>query len=398
MKVTAYNPEVDHLEKAYIASYADAGATSLVLTNNNGFSNTDKILIGRMGQERSEIGTISGAISGNTNITVSATDFPHNVDDPVYKLEWDQIKFYRATSISGTYSSIATVDIDVDNEEGVTTYDDSGWDSSYYYKIAYYNSVTTNESELSDPIAATGYEELTAGDVIERHVRRVRDHGYAVLSEQEYLDIMDEVNKDLITQARKPWDFLKRSTTLSTTASQGYVSLSTITRLWKINFVTYDYLHGGTNRTWSFEKTGDRQNHVLSHKEFINRYENGNWTDSDDIRDIAFDRENDRILIGPSPATSRTNVLTVHYWKDFDPINSLGDIIETPNYLIYLYKMRAEFYYAKAETDGSFYKLAKEWETKYGAEIIKMQRYNKIDAGSSEQFKGPKGYRRRYYL
>lgn len=399
MKITAYNPEVDDLEKAYIADYADAGSTTLVLTNNDRFANTDKILIGRMGQERSEIQAINGAISGDTNISVSATDFPHDVDDPVYKLAWDQVRFYRSTTgISGTYSLLTTVDIDVDNEDNVTSYDDSGWDSSYYYKIAYYNSVSTDESTLSDPIAATGYEELTAGDVIDKHVRRVRDHGYSVLSIDEYLDIMDEVGKDLQTQSRRPWDFLKTSALLSTTQNQKYIDLSTVTDLWKVNFITYDYIHGGQTRTWAFDNTNSNRDRILTHKEFINKYNNGNWTASDDIIDIAFDRENNRLLIGPAPATSRSNVVTLHYWKNFTTINSVGDIIETPNYLIYLYKLRAEYYAAKAETDNSFLRLAERYELKYGAEVIKMQRANKLDVGSQEQFKGPQGYRRRYHL
>lgn len=392
MKITAHNPEVDALEKAYIASDVTAGDTSLVLTNNQGFANTDKVLIGGMGEERSEIQAINGAISGDTDISISATDFPHNVDDPVYKLQYDQAKFYRSTTgIDGTYSALATVDIDVDNEDQVTQYEDSSWDAAYFYKVSYVNSVASTESELSDPISAVGYSELTAGDVIDKHIRKVRDRGYAVLGVEEYLDIMDEVNKDLITQARKPWDFLKAFIKLSTVADQNYVDYSVATDLWKIDYISYDYSIGGSDRTWTMDD-------LLIHKEWINKYANDRWTSSDDLIDIGIDTRQKRLLLGPSPRTTQANVITLYYWKDFTRINSLGDIIETPNDLIYLYKMREEFYRAKAETDSSYLRLAKEFEAKYGSEIVKMQRTNNIDGGSLMQFKGPKGYKRRYTL
>lgn len=392
MKITAHNPEVDALEKAYIASDVDAGDTSLVLTNNDGFANTDKVLIGRMGEERSEIQAINGAISGDTNISISATDFPHNVDDPVYKLQYDQVKFYRSTTgIDGTYSALGTVEIDVDNEDKITQYEDSSWDAAYFYKVSYVDSVAATESELSDPISAVGYSELTVGDVIDKHVRKVRDRGYSILGEEEYIDIVNEVNKDLITQARKPWDFLKTNISLSTVAGQNYIDYSVATDLWKIDYITYDYTIGSTDRTWTMDD-------LLIHKEWIARYANGNWTDSDELIDIGIDTRAKKFLLGPSPRTTQSNVMELYYWKDFTRVNSLGDTIETPNDLIYLYKFREEFYRAKAETDSSFLRLAKEFEAKYGSEIVKMQRTNNIDGGSLMQFKGPKGYRRRYKL
>jgi len=67
---------------------------------------------------------------------------------------YDKIKFYRATSQTGTYSLIATQDIDQttisDNSPGYTKYDEASGTTSMWYKVSFYNSSSGIESNLSD--------------------------------------------------------------------------------------------------------------------------------------------------------------------------------------------------------------------------------------------------------
>lgn len=61
---------------------------------------------------------------------------------------FDQIKIYRSNTEEGSYSLIGTVDI----SSGTSTdYTDTTGSASYWYKVTYYNSVTTDESDYSDP-------------------------------------------------------------------------------------------------------------------------------------------------------------------------------------------------------------------------------------------------------
>lgn len=389
MKITAYNPEVEHLEKTYLSDSEDSGVTSITVKNNDNFSANDKIMIGRMGQERTEVVTVS-ALSGETGLTISATDFNHESDDPVYNIEYDQVKFYKASSENGTYNLAATLDVDVDNESLTTVYDDSSATATDYFKISYYNSVDGIETAKSSPIAATGYASTTIGDVIGRAVRRVRDENFSTLSQQTYLDIANEVNDDLITQKRKPYRFLKTSTTLSTTAGQNYVDLGTVTDLWKTNFITYEYTTGGRTRTYPIIP--------MQYDEWISKYDNEVWTDDDNLIDVAVNDEDNQLMLGPSPATSQSDVITLHYWKKFTEFTDFSDAVETPNTLIYYYKFLAEHYAAKSELDAQFRRLSAKYEQKYSNEIAKMQRASNLDGGTSRSFGGPKGYRRRYYL
>ena len=395
MIITAFNPPTDDLERTFLTAYTAEGETTLTVKNNDRFTIDQRIMIGKMGDERTELLTTDTVTPPDTIETTAATEFAHNADDPVYQLKWDKVKFYRAATVDGTYSLLSggTVDIDVDNAEGVTRFDDTAGSSTSYYKVKYANSVTLEETELSDPIAATGYEVNTAGKVIDAVVRRVRDTQYQVLSIDEYLDIMTEVNDDLITQSHRPYRFLKRRITLDLTAGQNYIDLDEdVTNFWKFDYLTYTRTAGGIDNTHKITP--------ISLEAFIRKYDSSPWQDSDDIMDVAFDEANNRILFGPAPLTSQTGTVELHYYKTFTPITSLASVVETPNTLIYRYKMLAEYYSAKSETDRQWGNLAAKYEQKYGNEVVKMQRVNRADTGTPRSFAPRKvpGYRKRYHL
>lgn len=394
MIVSAHNPETTQLEKTYLSQYTAAAAATLSVKNNEKFATSQAVLIGKMGHERSEIITTDG-VTGQDTITIDGTtEFDHNADDPIYLLAYNQIKIYRATSIAGSYSSIATIDVDVDNQDRVTRYDDTGGLTTHFYKISYYNSISTEETELSDAIAATGYAAKTAGKVIDAVVRRVADTNFEILGIDEYLDIINEVNEDLLLQAQKPYGFLKKQVALNTVAAQNYISLTdNVPDFWKFNYLSYEWTVGGVTREYKIDTP-------LTREEFLRKYDNTNWQDNDELLDVALDDENNRILLGPAPKTSQSGVVNLFYWGMFDTVNSLGDVLQTPTTLIYRYKMMAEYYSAKAETDRQWFTLADKYENKYGNEVVKMQRANRRDSGTPRSFAPKKvpAMRKRYHL
>lgn len=391
MIITAFNPSTDNLEKTYLSQYLASGASSLTVKNNDRFATTQAILIGEMGEERSELNTTSGITGVHTISIDSNTAFDHNADDPVYKLDYNQVKFHRASTEGGAYSVIATVDIDVDNHDKVTRYDDTTGSSTDYYKIQFYNSETTESSELSDAIPATGAAANTVGKVVDEVVRRVRDTQYTILSINEYIDIMNEVNDDLIKMSHRPYRFLKTSATYNTTAATGYITLPT--DLWKFDYLEYSWTVGGVTRKYKIDLP-------LSREDFVRKYEGADIADSDELIDIAIDEYNSQILLGPAPKTSQTGVIELFYYKNFTDLDSAGDVVETPDTLIYKYKMLAEFYTAKAESDTKWYNLVQKYEDKYNGELMKMQRVNRLDTGTPRSFapRREKAYRKRYYL
>lgn len=387
MIVKAFNPETYDLEKTYLSSFVAAATTSLAVKNNSEFAVDNFVIVGEMGQEKSEIRQVASINANKLAMGVNALLFDHNADCSIYKLEYNKIRFYRRTSIGAAPILQVTLDIDVDDEDKLTKWDDVTSLTTYYYQTSFYNSATTEESELSDPIAASGYDLLSAGAIIDQVVRRVRDTGYTVLSFNEYIDIMNEVGSDLITQAQKPYRFLKKTVPLNTIANQAYVDLPT--DLWKFNHVFTGYTTG-TNISYI-------QREPLSEEQFSQRYDNPNYPAQDNVTDIALDEDNERLLLHPKPKTAQTGIIKLSYYKGFTPITKAGDLIETPNNLIYRYKLMAEYYSAKSEIDRQWANLAQKYEEKYGSEVVKMQRANRLDVGTPRSMRPPRMYRRRRY-
>lgn len=372
MIVSAWNPPTDELEKTYLSSVVYKDNTQMSVKNNQGITQNDVVLIGEMGMEQSEIATLA-SVTGNQTITAAnGLKFSHSPDEPVYKLRYDQILFYRSDSIDGLYTLIHTTSIDVDNRDGITYYKDEAGTSNSYYKTRYRHSVSSVESDMSDPISAEGYAQESIGNVIETVVSRVKDKGYSILTVEDYLALGDEVNHDITSQSDKPYDFMRESVSLDRVAGQNYLDLPEDYH--KFDWLEYGNNFGGAQRSGRLIP--------ISLKKFHVGY--GNVRESDNITRIALD--GDRILIHPTPRTNGTGVFTLHYYSDLAPFTDPSQIVKTPNTLIYRYKFLSEAYAVKAETDPSFGALSTRYEQKYGNELMKLQRFNRKDVGTARSF------------
>lgn len=133
--------------------------TSLTLFNNDNIVADDYLLVGRAGDEQSEIKQVDSA-SGVQVVVTNAIGFTHAYNTPVTALNYNQLKIYRASNVNGTqpadgsFSLLDTVDIDPDQIE--TTYVDETGGSGYWYKSTYYNSTATTESSIAEAIAIRG--------------------------------------------------------------------------------------------------------------------------------------------------------------------------------------------------------------------------------------------------
>lgn len=391
MIVSAFNPETTELEKTYLSAHQAAASTVLAVKNNNNFAVDDYVLLGEMGGEKSEIRQLSAVNANGLAVTSNALKYDHSSDAPVYKLEFNQVRFYRRTSEAGSPTLQTTVDIDVDNADKITRWDDTGALTTHWYQYSWYNSETTEESDLSDPVQATGYARKSVGSIVDGVVRRVRDTSYSVLAFEEYLDIMNEVGDDLMSQAQRPYVFLKETVALNTVADTSYIDIAAeVDDFWKFDYVEIDQNTTGTPHNYK-EVT------PLTLEQWNQRYNNGALLKADTVRDVAFDDETKRLYIYPTPDNARTAKVILHYYKTFVVLNGAGDLIETPNPTIYRYKLMAEYYSAKSEADKQWAILAEKYETKYGNEVVKMQRANRLDIGTPRSFRSPRAYRRRRY-
>lgn len=138
------------------ADVAAAVASLAVDDNTNVASSNSYIIIGEMGQPKTDIRQVT-SITGKTTITLksdSKTQFAYDEGEKVRKIPYNQIKIYRSNTQGGTYSLLATVDMTVNKE--FTLYDDSTGDETKWYKMIYYNSTTATGTSLDDATAFPG--------------------------------------------------------------------------------------------------------------------------------------------------------------------------------------------------------------------------------------------------
>lgn len=197
MIVKAIHPEVEGNVKTSLTQKAAAAQAVLVVQNPVGLAVDNYVVIGNPGQELTEIRKIA-SISGK-NVTLSAVlSNTHESNAPVQFIKYNQIRFYKASSIAGVYSVVSTKDIAID--EPWTLYEDVTAVSSDYFKIKYYNSTIPEESVFSDPISAAGFTKYSLAQIIEDLYRRSGDTKKQFLIREEIIEWVNEIKDDMVNQ------------------------------------------------------------------------------------------------------------------------------------------------------------------------------------------------------
>lgn len=221
MLLHARHPDISKLEKTYLASAVSAAGTALTVASNNVFAANDYVVVGTLGQEKTELRQIS-SVSGDTTINVDALDFDHGKDTVITKIPFNQVRFYKASSSGGSFSVVQTSTIDVDQAE--TIYDYTSGVSTDYFKFAYLNSQTSTESTLSDEFAGTGPDEYNVGRIIDDFLAET---GFKLFTRPELIRFIDNCLQEAV-KAKDSWSDLFNQESFTTSASQQTKTLDSI--------------------------------------------------------------------------------------------------------------------------------------------------------------------------
>lgn len=388
MLLTLLNPETADLEKSYLNASYSAGINSIMVKNSDRFAADDRIMIGEMGQEKTEVVTVSAVASDGQTLTIGATEFSHEADTPVYKLRFDQARFYRSTTTStGTYTLLATVNLDVDNANLSTLYDDDQGQTTYYYKMTVYHSISTLESAFSDPIGGAGWRRDQVGNIIDEILQEVSDTNEQHITRNELLGYFNDVNDDLQGSAARPFDFLRTRTALTRTAGTNYIDFPVDSNgretMWKFDRMDYNYTDSTTDTDMTYTL------HVVPEEKFRNTYQDNtiSTTSEDDaIQVISLDTAMNRFRFAPRALTTAANAFYLYYWKYFTQIDSEGDIIETPTAKIYKLYCKAMYYTKRSTVEFSHANTADRFMQQYEMEKRKLQMANRRDVGTPRSF------------
>jgi hypothetical protein len=392
MVIDVFNIETTNLEKSYLSNPYSVGTTAILVKNNNRFAASDRIMLGEMGNEATEIVTVSSVSADGNTMVIGATIFAHSADDPVYQLPFDQVKFYRSTTGStGAYSVISTQAMDVDNADLQTHYDDTTGLSTYYYKFTFYHAISTVESAFSDIIAAPGWRREQVGHIIDEILQEVSDLNELNMSRSELLGYFNDVNDDLQVNVSKPYDFLHTYTTLARTLNINYVAFPTDSdskqTMWKFDRMDYNFTD--TIVTPNVDNTTTIT--VIPPEEFRNTYSD-NVVSTTNVSDdkptaMTLDTAASRFLFASPFETTDSNALILYYWKYFTTIDSEGDVIETPTPKIYKLYSKGMYYRKRAITEKNYIATADRYFADYQIEKNKYKGIDRKDVGTPRSFR-----------
>lgn len=190
----------------YLSGAVSSG-TSFPVRNISAFSPNWAIQIGKTAEETAEILILGTAVSGTALTTTGTSKYTHPTDTPVYAIKYDKLIFKRSTTgTAGTASPLTGGTIGITPDSEFTVFEDTSGASGYAYKVSYYNSVTTEESDESDWISTGGFSFYSLGAMRQRVKNRLSDAGYIKSDDviddwiNEWLDTMNneaiDVNQD----------------------------------------------------------------------------------------------------------------------------------------------------------------------------------------------------------
>lgn len=165
----------------------------------------DYIILGEIGSKTAEILQLNGVVSDGTSLIIDqsgsgGTRFAHSVDEPVYRIDFNQIEFSRATTASGTKTVLATQEIQPDDL--FTRYEDSANSTGFGF-VRWKNG--SSFSEYSAAIPYTGYTKKSLGRMIKMIRRHLDEPDFRDLTDQMIIEELNEKQRDIAHE--RLWPF-----------------------------------------------------------------------------------------------------------------------------------------------------------------------------------------------
>lgn len=266
-------------EKTYLTAAVDAADTTLTVrsVDSNAWSDNDWIIVGEIGTSNAELLQINGAVSDGTSLTIDnagsgGARYAHSIDEPVYRIDYNQIVFARATTESGTKSTLTTAEIQPDDIE--TRYEDTANTTGYGF-AQFYNSQTALSGPWSDAIPYTG-QSTKALSVMVRKVRTLlHEPNDDAVTDDEIVAALNDAQRDVLHASAWKFNEIERST--SAVANQFAYDIDTdFKELYSVRFDSQPLAaipqHKWELIHWDTDQTSDSPSHVAIREDQIRLY------------------------------------------------------------------------------------------------------------------------------
>lgn len=297
-----------------MTNYA-SGVSTIIVTNSNGFSADDYLLLGSFGNETSEVVQIdTGGVNAATHtLTLKvATKFAHAESTRVTILKYNQVKYYQTVlavfSNSENYLGVENIQAD----SLFTLYQDSV-NSSGFGWFCFYNSTNTKITTNSNAIPYLSFANQS--------IKKVLDSFYSLLNSKE-------------------------QKLISNTDALNYLNESYAIVVSELNLVNDNY-NVPTDEDFSIVSGTSEYDLPDDFSKVISIY-NGNekvsvpfialsevaaW-DSETSNEVRYSLRNDKLVITPEPTDSIT--YSMKYKKKSDILTSFYSNIDLPDHGEYL--------------------------------------------------------------
>lgn len=198
-------------ESGILTKACTASDASITVDDNSGMAVSDLMFLGQLGSEATETLKVT-SVTGGTLLGFGGTPtayntgavFNHPPGTPFYRVDYDQVEFYRAASLTGSKTLLATVTIQPDDL--YARYDDTSNTTGYAF-FRFKNSITSAVSTYSDGVSYGGYADLSLYTIRTRVRRYMTDKDgkpITFFSDGELNDAINDAIRDIAAELRLP--------------------------------------------------------------------------------------------------------------------------------------------------------------------------------------------------
>jgi len=244
------HPDLSSYPRTTVISSFTNGGTTLLVADNNDFTNAELVLLGEVQDEKTEYVAINGAVTRGTSLTIAnTTKFDHEIHSPVTKIYEYQIKVFGAATDGGSGTLINTIDIQWNKEFSEYTIKSSDTAYNFYY-ACFYDGTTTGSA--SDYVAKAGMTYASVENMVQEALGEVDQKIDGITREwlltvandwQQEIDgfmTQDGVSKDW------SWQIFEDNTTLLLTENENKYSLADLSVKYPSSVKTFMTVRVGT--------------------------------------------------------------------------------------------------------------------------------------------------------
>lgn len=209
---------VKNRERTYLTADVSSSSTSLTVraVDADAWSDNDWLIVGEIGTPNAEVLQVNGTPSDGTSLTIDNAGsggcrYAHSANEPVYRIDYNQVKFYRATTEDGTKSVLATVDLQPSDFE--TRYNDTNNTTGFGF-VTFINSEDSSESPYSDAIPYAGQSEKSLSVLISRVRTELNEHDDDFVTDEEITEAINYRQRDVINTRLWTFNEVERSQSL----------------------------------------------------------------------------------------------------------------------------------------------------------------------------------------